>query len=283
MSLIKQNILGVKVVSEDENKILEYIEKYLFSAKSGLSDTAKKPVKPLVITTPNPEQIVLATQDSWFAELLNKSDVTLPDGIGVVIAGRFLPTMGKRNQGGRIRHRVSGVDFMVKLTAIAADRRVRIGLIGGFDDLAVNALECLKEDHPKLSGWAVDGPELTYKKKGMFEAPDSSYWAEIADRIITTKTALVFVGLGAPKQEYAIEKVVEALAIKRYSAPLVCMAVGGSFAMITDRLKRAPLVIRSIGFEWFWRLIQEPWRWQRQRALITYIVLVLQKILQTLR
>jgi N-acetylglucosaminyldiphosphoundecaprenol N-acetyl-beta-D-mannosaminyltransferase len=85
---------------------------------------------------------------------------------------------------------------------------------------------------------------------------------------------MVFVGMGAPKQEVFIEALAQALVQSKYSLPVMFMAVGGSFDIITGRLRRAPLFIRSIGFEWAWRLFQEPWRWRRQLALLKFIVLV---------
>jgi len=274
MSLTRQNILGVSITSSSKEKILEHIKKYLSEGAVSSQKRERKVKQPLIIVTPNPEQIVLATQDSWFSEFINRADVALPDGIGVLLAAAMQgKTVSDKNLP-RITSRIAGVDFMGSLVAISAKQPVRIGLIGGSNDLAVKALECLKEKHPKLTGWAIVGPELLYRGNGIVEAPDASYWSRIADKVIESKTSVVFVGLGAPKQEYAIEKITSALTQKHVAFPVVCMAVGGSFAMITKKLQRAPLFIRSMGFEWFWRLIQEPWRWKRQLALGKFVWLL---------
>ncbi len=274
MSLIQQKILGISITAASEEKILEHLEKYLSSAFATTKRTVKNTVKPLIIVTPNPEQIVLATHDKWFERFINRADITLPDGIGVIMAAKIL-NLGKRGErSAGIRKRIAGIDFMRSLVSLAAKQRVRIGLIGGFNGLAVKALECLTYEHPKLTGWAIGGPELLYRENGIVEGPDASYWSRIAEKIIESKTSVVFVGLGVPKQEYAIEKITTALTQKHVAFPVVCMAVGGSFTMIADKLHRAPLFIRSIGFEWFWRLLQEPWRWKRQIALIRFIWLV---------
>ena len=93
-------------------------------------------------------------------------------------------------------------------------------------------------------------------------------------------------GLGAPKQEEFIERLAREMSLRsraksREKQSLILMSVGGSFDIITGRLKRAPLLIRSIGFEWAWRLAVEPWRWRRQLALVKFIVLVLREKIRT--
>ena len=68
---------------------------------------------------------------------------------------------------------------------------------------------------------------------------------------------LLFVGLGAPKQEYWIERYA-------YLPAKVMMGIGGSFEFVAGFRKRAPLLIQKLGFEWFWRLCMEPRRlWKR--------------------
>lgn len=296
MSLKYQNILSVRVTTSPRETILEEIKKYLIRGSPTKQASKAKNRKPLVITTPNPEQIVYAHTHQSFRDILNKADVTLPDGIGIVLASRFLGNSARVARQTTVQNRIPGVEFMTDIARLADQEGVRIGLIGGFDGLAVRALECLQVESPKLKGWAIDGPELVVGAHGEMEGPPASYWKDLAEKIRSTKTGIIFVGLGAPKQEYVIEKLCSLftqikLEFKVYgkkneksvtnlfttNGPLVFMAVGGSFDILTGRLKRAPLVIRSIGFEWAWRLANEPWRIQRQMALITFVWLVLKE------
>lgn len=270
MSLNSQKILGVRVTTDTREKVLEYIQKYLSQHILPARQPSKKRVKPFVIVTPNPEQIVLAQRNKRFLEILNRADVALPDGIGVQLASRLLS--GARDLSG-VRSRIHGVDFMKDLVGIAADRGVRIGLIGGFDDLAVKTLECLQQEYPRLQGWAAEGPELLVDSEGNMEGPTEDYWKQLRETMDRNKVGILFVGLGAPKQEFFIDKLSPRV-------PVVCMSVGGSFDLLVGTLKRAPLFIRSIGFEWFWRLVQEPWRWKRQRALMRFIYLILRAKMQ---
>ena len=125
---------------------------------------------------------------------------------------------------------------MENLVALAADRHVPIGLIGGWGKIAVKTLEFLQEKYPGLT---------TSKNPG-----------------------IIFVALGAPKQESYIEEAAKT------TKGVVYMAVGGSFDIISGRLRRAPVWMRKLGLEWLWRLILEPWRIKRQLSLIKFVWLV---------
>lgn len=298
MGLTHQNILEIRITTSPREIILEDIKKWLDNGRWIAGKKKKRTQEPLVIATPNPEQIVLAQQNISFKEMLNQADVTLPDGIGLVIASRFLFGSTVKRQTSKVTSRISGVDFMQDLVQVAAERSVRIGLIGGKPGLAVKALECLRETYPRLEAWADEGPEIMVGNDGNIEGPIDTYWVTLAKRIVATKTQMVFVGLGAPKQEYVISRLARALSSQggevlsasrqesqqgrraesaRDDKGIILMSVGGSFDMITGRLKRAPVFIRSIGFEWVWRLCQEPWRWKRQLALLRFVVLILRE------
>lgn len=239
MGLKSIKILGIPVTTDSKENILEYTEKYL-------EKSSEKRKKPFVIVTPNPEQIVYAQEDSHFAKILNQADVMVPDGIGLAIVIK--------------RTRIPGVEFMEDLVELAAKRGYPIALIGGKGGVAVEALECLQKMYPGFSGWAIE--------------PEGKTIEEIGRKITNTKTRIVFVGLGAPKQENFIEKLkVESLKLK-VAVPLALMSVGGAFDMLAGRVKRAPFLIRSIGLEWLWRLMREPWRWRRQLALLKFLWLV---------
>jgi len=278
MRLYSGKILEITFIFSPQKKVLEEIKKYLFLYTQNRKQKAENSIKPLVVVTPNPEQVVYAHRHSSFMEMLNRADVSLPDGIGIVYASRFLPNhdaMGKKRI---LERRIAGSEFMLDLVALAAKNRVRIGLIGGFDGLAVEALERLQHTYPRLEGWATDGPVMTVVADGAVTVQDEQeeYLTALADRIRKQNTGLVFVGLGAPKQEYLIERLTT-----KTGGPRVFMAVGGSLDYIAGRVQRAPVFIRLIGFEWFWRLLREPWRLKRQTALIRFVWLVIRAAIRT--
>lgn len=218
-----QKILGVNVTTSPEAEILEYII-------TGLQRKSSK----TTIFTPNPEIVVRAHNDKSYQLLINKADVSLPDGVGLVWASRIL---GK----GSIT-RITGVDFMKSLCEKVAEKPVMVGLFGAETGVAERVAECLMRDYPGL--------KISYA---------SDTWDE--EKAKQAKIDILFVALGAPKQEEWIMANKDTLPIK------VFMGVGGAFDMISGNVRRAPVWMRSAGFEWLFRLIRQPWRLKRQLAL----------------
>ncbi len=357
------NILGINVTIDSKKTILEYLKKYLQHAgqKEKINEkntgyVVQKGINPLIIVTPNPEQIVYAGDQPEFRIILNQADVAIPDGTGVVWAMNVknvrLPHTGNQMK----IERIPGVELMENLVSIGAKQGVTIGLIGGKDGVALKAFECLREKYLTLTGWAEEpavtiksqkpyftenkhtGDPKTHKNSSEMQLQiigwigrEDEYFKKLAERIIKTNTNMIFVALGAPKQEYfmdalryelsdfvqkrgipvdkstvhipvlpkidgknmltsqknqnhsdtthqfaspAVRETVPGIP-EGLHFPVILMAVGGSFDIITGHVQRAPLVMRSIGFEWLWRLLIEPWRWRRQLALLKFIFLIL--------
>lgn len=314
-------ILEISITSDPKERILEFLQKYIEKEQETGDRGQGKPIKPLIIVTPNPEQIVLAQKNSHFRDILNQADVAISDGIGIVWAGKILGQgTGDRGQGIQIK-RIAGVELMEQLVAMAEKRGVTIGLIGGRGDLAVRAFECLQKKHPRLAGWGTDAPEMELHEDGSMKheagsmnnnrlkrridcsdnptsyfilhtSNEKAYFRQLAKKITETRAQMVFVGLGAPKQEYVIKALLETWDRRQETrdmkkdnsnqhvpcpvsrVPLILMSVGGAFDEISGRLRRSPAWMDRIGFKWLWRLIQEPWRWRRQLALLEFIWLV---------
>ena len=79
---------------------------------------------------------------------------------------------------------------------------------------------------------------------------------------------VLFIAMGAPRQEYFIEDYREALKAK------VAIGVGGSFDVVAGAVKRAPVFMQKMGIEWLWRLICQPSRWKRMMNLPRFVLLV---------
>ena len=88
-------------------------------------------------------------------------------------------------------------------------------------------------------------------------------------KINKIKPDLLFVALGHGKQEKWIAKNLPKLKVK------VAMGVGGSLDYIAKPWLRAPLLIQTLGLEWLWRLILQPWRLKRQLSLLEFVYLVI--------
>jgi N-acetylglucosaminyldiphosphoundecaprenol N-acetyl-beta-D-mannosaminyltransferase len=301
MSLDAGNILGINITISSKKQILEEIQKYLIPPTAKYPIQPKKSPKTLFIATPNPEQIVYASGDRHFRDLLNRADITLPDGVGITWAIKFLHALPTTNHSPQTISTIPGIDFMENLVAVAARERVPIALIGSWGNLALKAFDCLAETHPGLKGWAEDGPEIEIVNNelrimnneqdqkihnSLFTLHNSNenvYFDQLAKRIIDSGIRIVFVGLGAPKQEYFIEALSHQLSVISMSksrkltaeSGVIFMSVGGSFDEISGKVTRAPSWVSAMGMKWLWRLILEPWRIKRQLALVKFVWMVL--------
>ncbi len=251
MKLTKKQLLDVTITIDTKATILSFIADYV----RGGSDSGKK--TPLVIATPNPEQLVEASVNREFLLALNRSDVAIPDGIGIVFGMRLLHGI-KLSQ-------ISGIDFLADLVRLANKQHWTIGFVGGKNDAAHKALITLQSSYVELHGWSEQPKEFSRVEEIM-----SSDMSKIVRRIIDSQTRFVFVGLGAPKQEFFIDMLKKQL-IQEHTPPVVLMSVGGSFDMIAGNISRAPAWMRNLHVEWFYRLMREPWRWKRQTALFQFL------------
>lgn len=242
-NLTKQILLGVDITNATQEEILEYI----FSS-------LENSLKPYYIVTPNPEMLVLSQKRNEFNRALNQALLALPDGVGITIAGQLL--------GIPFKERVTGTDILeevckmiVNLNKKQVKNAITVGFLGGRENVAQKTADCLREKYPGLAV-AFAGEE----------------WPKAAPLHLWTSEPqidILFVAFGFPKQEEWMHDHVGKIPVK------IMIGVGGAFDYISGNVSRAPKFIRSIGLEWLYRLIRQPWRVKRQLALITFVFLVL--------
>ena len=196
------------------------------------------------VVTPNPEIITQAQSDPVLATILNSADLAIPDGAGLRLAG--------------IKNTTPGVVLMRELIKLAATNNWGIGLYGGRGNSAKLALAKLQAQHPNLKGWAMSAPELKIGEK--FDAE----YKKIISKIKLNNTKIIFIALGAPKQEYFMDGL---------RTSLVSIVVGGSFDEIAGLVMPAPRIVRQLALKWLWRLVFQPWRITRQLRLIKFLYL----------
>jgi len=263
--LSKISLLGVSVTTSSRQAILSRISRFL--------SILRPPSSVLRIVTPNPEQIVLAEKNEKFRNILNEADIALPDGAGVVWGinrrRKAENTRLPARQGGQKKSvlRIPGREFMIDLCRLAGEKNKRVLLYGGRGGVAKEALRKLKQVIPNLDGLAIDGAEIEGETIPM------AIVEEIVRTIRGRNIHVVFIGLGAPKQEFLMHSLNSKLS--SLNSPVVLMVVGGAFDMLAGKIQRAPKLVQQMGFEWLWRFIHEPWRWKRQCVLLTFIRLVL--------
>lgn len=255
--LSKISILGVDITNASISDILEYILQIVNSNQQ----KAK-------IYTPNPEIIVLAHRNPEFKQILNKAEVAIPDGIGVVYAGRILNKP--------LKERITGIDLLDLVCRESNNKPISIGLLGAQKGVAEKAVECLREKYPGLNivFAASELPQYKYglesrsKKQEAISKGEENKFLNHDSLFLIPSIDVLFVAYGAPKQEKWIAENIERLPVK------VMVGVGGAFDIISGEIKRAPKMIRDTHLEWLYRLLRQPWRLKRQLNLLVFIYLV---------
>jgi N-acetylglucosaminyldiphosphoundecaprenol N-acetyl-beta-D-mannosaminyltransferase len=195
------------------------------------------------VFTPNVDHVVLADENPRMREAYARASISLADGMPLLWAARLL--------GRPLPEKVSGSDFVPVLLERAAQRGWRVYFLGGAPGVAALARDKLRESLPQLEVVGVDAPMINVDDP-------AERRAEIVARIRATKPDLVFVALGAPKQEIWID---QARADLR---PAVLLGVGASLDFVAGTIPRAPRWISQVGLEWAFRLSREPKRlWRR--------------------
>jgi N-acetylglucosaminyldiphosphoundecaprenol N-acetyl-beta-D-mannosaminyltransferase len=195
------------------------------------------------IVTPNVDHIIKLQNDVEFREVYKHAELVLADGMPLLWAARFLGTP--------LKEKISGSDLFPRICELAAKKSYMLFFLGGRPGAADKAAQVMRERYP---GIQITG---TYCPPFGFEN-DSSENAKVINLIQQAKPDILFVGLGAPKQEKWIYRHRD-----QYQVP-VSIGIGVTFEFTAGMVKRAPLWMQNAGLEWFWRLIMEPRRlWKR--------------------
>lgn len=222
---MEKQLLGIKIDDISIDQAMQTVAGWL-----------SNPGKHYVVT-PNPEFLVAAQKDLIFKNILNKADLSIPDGIGL----RF---------SGKIRNTFSGTDFMEMLIKLSSEKGFVVGFLGGKGEVAVKTAECLKKKYPGL--------KVVFAESGGME-----------DTVRIPPCDLLFVAFGQVKQEKWIANNLDKIPVK------LAMGVGGAFDYLSGRVPRAPKWVRRSGLEWLFRLVIQPWRVKRQLSLIKYLFMLI--------
>lgn len=198
------------------------------------------------VVTPNSEIAYLCQDDDKLMHAVNNASLILPDGIGVIHAAKILgtPLSGK----------VAGVDFAAELMRAMASEGKSLYLIGAKPGVAEKAAQNLKKKYPGLI--------VTGYRDGYFKSAEEA----VSSINAVGKTDVVFVCLGAPKQEFFMQQ-----ELQNINATLLC-GLGGSLDVFAGIVQRAPDIFIKLGLEWFYRLIKEPQRAGRMMKLPLFIL-----------
>lgn len=198
--------------------------------------------KPHQVITANPIMVMTALHDASYMKLMREAELVVPDGAGVVWAAGYV--------GNPVRERVPGIEIMQELLKAAEERGWRVYLLGASPEVIQATADKIMQQHPQL--------KLAGVRDGFFGAEEDE---AVIRQIRQAEPDLLFVGRSADKQEPWIAAHKEELGVP------VMMGVGGSFDVLSGKLKRAPKLFRQLRLEWFYRLLQEPYRYKRMLVL----------------
>lgn len=202
------------------------------------------------IYTPNAEIMMDGITDKNLHKVLNDADMLVADGAGVVLASKIL--------GKAVRQKVSGVDLAKNLLKASSKKPIKFFLFGGKPGIAEKAQANIICDYPAA--------EVVGTHNGYFTEEENE---KIIEKINNSGAEVLFVCLGAPKQELWIHENKDKLNVK------ACLGVGGTLDVLAGNVKLAPDFFRNHGLEWLYRLIKEPWRFKRMLKLPKFILYII--------
>jgi N-acetylglucosaminyldiphosphoundecaprenol N-acetyl-beta-D-mannosaminyltransferase len=196
-----------------------------------------------MVVTPNADYVVRARRDIAFRESIEAADLRVPDGMWIIYASRLA--------GRAVKSTVTGRLLVPAVASRAAGKGVRVGLFGAGPGVAPQAAARLRAEYPTLNVVAAVTPPMGFR---VGSAEDEILLSELQ----SAKPQVLFVALGAPKQELWIARHREDL------PDTVLIGVGAAFDILAGRFREAPRWMTKTGFEWVYRLWQEPRRLARR-------------------
>ena len=195
----------------------------------------------------NPEILFNGLQN----ERLNKNfkedySLIVPDGIGTVIASKIVKAP--------VKEKIAGIEVMGNIIEIAIKEGKGIYLLGAKEEVLSSCINNLKKTYPSI--------KILGSHNGYFDLNNCD---DIVEEIKEKSPWVIFVAMGCPRQEQFIEEHILELPCKIY------MGVGGSFDVFAGNVKRAPKWMLSLGLEWLYRVMKEPWRIKRLGAIPRFL------------
>ena len=182
----------------------------------------------------NAGKIVAMQTDLQLRKSVNESDIINADGQAVVWASKLL--------GKPLKERVAGIDLMVNLIELAHQKNYKVFFFGAKEEIVKTVVRIYSEQYSSniIAGY----------RNGYFKKEEEQ---EIAREIANSGANMLFVAISSPTKENFLFENKDLLNKVNF-----IMGVGGSFDVISGKVKRAPIWMQNNGLEWFYRFAQEP-------------------------
>jgi N-acetylglucosaminyldiphosphoundecaprenol N-acetyl-beta-D-mannosaminyltransferase len=202
------------------------------------------------IISGNPEVLYNGLYDeSLFEGCSKENSVIVPDGVGVVIASKIAKAP--------VKEKIAGIEVLEDIVKFCMQDKKSIYFLGAKQEMLDKCIENLKK---KYEGLIIAGSH-----NGYFDIDNCE---DILKDIRDSKPHVLFVAMGCPKQERFINKNMNSLPAHIY------MGLGGSFDVISGKLKRAPKWMIKLGLEWLYRVAKEPFRIKRLGVIPKFLLKV---------
>lgn len=225
---------GLPLARLDRREVVEHVFAALARGRGGW------------IITPNVDHLRRFSVDPAFRRLFEEASLAVADGVPLLWAAKL--------QGTPLPDRVAGSDLVWLLAEGAAQAGRSIYLLGGNPGVAEESARRLRERFPELRIAGSSSPRVG-------DEPTESELAPIRAELARARPDLVYVALGAPKQERLIAGLRAALPATWW------IGIGISLSFIAGEVERAPRWMQSVGLEWAHRMFQEPGRLARRYLL----------------
>ena len=218
---------------------------YAISKARGLILNPESDFAQLVVTL-NAAGMEETVKNPEFFEVVKNASMVLADGFGLCL--------GMKIMGNSVQERVAGIDFAEQLCRAASVEGWPVYFCGA---AGTTSRECAEILSKKFPGLIVAGT-----RDGYFDINNT----DIPDEIAKSGAKILLAAMGQPRQENWVYMHKERL------GKMLCVGVGGAFDVLSGNLNRAPLWVQKIGFEWLYRMLQEPGRWRKNLSLITFVL-----------
>lgn len=229
---MRVNICGVEIDRYSFDEVVEIVINHALTGGT-----------PEYVVTPNAQHIQSLQEDALFRDIYRHAFLVVPDGVPLLWAAKFLKTP--------LKGRVNGTDLFERICELAPEKNLKIFLLGGRPGAADKAAETLRNRYPEIEIVGTHCPPYGFESNQV-------ELSLINDKIKAAAPQVLFVGLGAPKQEKWIYANYQELQVP------VSLGIGVSFELVAGLVTRAPVWMQKWGLEWLFRLVMEPGRlWKR--------------------
>lgn len=229
------NVLGIEFFSGSYKKVIETISFWI-----------ERNEKRYICVT-SVHGVVESQRNKDLFKIHRQAGMVVPDGMPIVWMGKLMGFSHTR--------RIYGPDLFLHMCEEVEKRRYRVFFYGTTKKTLVKLRKALLNQYPRLKIGGILAPPFRKLKDEEIRT--------VRKKIDKVKPQLIFIGLSTPKQEFWMQE-----NIKHLNAN-VLIGVGAAFDFIAGIKLQAPRWIQNSGFEWLYRLAQEPRRlWGRYSTII---------------